>query len=116
MTLRVGGQTVNCGSFWSEKRTPGHSYSHSGDELKADIDPLDPQVKEVEIILTPNPKPVEPLASVERIWGKEVKFSHVPLTRYDLPGTRDGAETSAPATPGSKVANRTDAGDALHRA
>lgn len=84
VTLCVGGQTANCGNFWSAKGTPGHSNSQGGTELKADIDLLDPQVKEAEIILTPNPGPVEPLAGVERIWGKEVKFSHVPLTRYDI--------------------------------
>jgi hypothetical protein len=52
--------------------------------LKADIDALDPQVKEAEVILTPNSGPVEPLAAVQRIWGKEIKFSHLPLARYDI--------------------------------
>lgn len=58
--------------------------SSGGAELAADLDMLDPQIKEAEIILTPNPQPVEHLATVERIWGKEIKFSHIPVTRFDL--------------------------------
>jgi hypothetical protein len=43
--------------------------------LNVDINPLDPQVTEAELVLTPNPKPVEQLATVERIWGRG---NHVP--------------------------------------
>ena len=65
----------------------GDSRSYSGNELTTDLDSVDPQLKEAEIVLTPNARLIErqPMELiVDRIWGKEITFSHVPLTRQDI--------------------------------
>jgi hypothetical protein len=81
-TLKVDDQTYPLGTVWCEKRPNGHTYS--GRELSVDIDSLNPQVKEAEIVLTPNPRSIEHLPTVQRIWGKPVVFRQIPLTRQDL--------------------------------
>jgi hypothetical protein len=53
--------------------------------MTVNLDSLDPQIKEAEILLTPNPKAVESYAGVDRIWGKDIILRHVPLSRQDLP-------------------------------
>lgn len=35
------------------------------------------------MILTPNPKAAEPRTGVDVIWGKEIVFRNVPVTRQD---------------------------------
>jgi hypothetical protein len=35
-------------------------------------------------VLTPEPTAVESWPGVDRIWGKEIVLSHIPLTRQDL--------------------------------
>jgi len=85
VTLRLAGKSFKCGSLMSWKSADGTTSSSSGGELKADLDSLDPQIKEAEIVMTPNPQAVESRAGIDRIWGKDIVFSHVPLTRQDLP-------------------------------
>ena len=77
-------------------RTTNGSSGGSG-PLSADIGTLDPQIKEAEIHLTPNPKAVEYRPGIDRIWGKEIVFSHVPLSRQDLAGATPAEATNAPA-------------------
>jgi hypothetical protein len=76
-------------------------------DLTTNIGALDPQVKEAEIVLTPNPKAIESVPTVDRIWGKEIVFSHVPLSRQDLEAAKR-VETNAtgvsPLNPGGSVA------------
>lgn len=94
VALRISGQTTPCGQLWSAKRGTGRTGS--GGELTAELVRVEPELKEAEIILTPNPTPVEPFAFVDRIWGREVVFSHVPLIRQDVPGA-ESVETRSPA-------------------
>jgi serine/threonine protein kinase len=84
VALRIDGQTIPCGQLWSTKR--GSGRTGSGEELTAELNQVAPDVKQADIVLTPNPTPVEPYAFVDRIWGREVVFSHVPLIRQDVPG------------------------------
>jgi hypothetical protein len=84
VALRIGGQTVPCGQLWSIKRPKGGASS--GGELTAELNQVAPDIREAEIILTPNPTPVEPYAFVDRIWGREVVLNQVPLIRQDVPG------------------------------
>ncbi len=89
VTLHVGGQIIAYGSQWTEKHLEGKAESTRGNsnwELTADIGPLDPQVKEAEIVLAPDPKAIESNPGVTRIWGKDIILPHVPLTRQDLSG------------------------------
>jgi serine/threonine protein kinase len=89
--VRLAGQDHHGGGFWIAANTGGTS------EHAIVIDRLDPQVREAEVILKPNPKLVESCPDITRIWGKEIVFKHVPLVRYDLPGTPPVAEESLEA-------------------
>ena len=90
VTLRLAGQTIPCGKLFEVKTATGHGTQSAGNgsDLTADIGPLDLQIKEAEILLTPNPKAVEEYPYVDRIWGKEIVIRHVPLSRQDLYGAR----------------------------
>ena len=68
--------------MWSIQTAHGGSYS--GEELTVDIARPAAEIKTADIILTPNPNPIEHMASVERIWGGQIVFSNVPLKRLDL--------------------------------
>jgi serine/threonine protein kinase len=82
VALQMGDQTIPCGTFWAVKTAQGSSYG--GQELTVELDRLAPEIKTADIVLTPNPKPVEERGSVDRIWGKEVFFRQVRLIRQDL--------------------------------
>ena len=82
VALRIGGQTIACGSLWAVQTS--HGETCSGLEQSADLALPAAPIKEADIILTPNPKAIEHMPSVERIWGGQIVFSNVPLKRLDL--------------------------------
>ena len=87
VALQAGGKTIPCGgdrSLWAAKRAGGQICFASGTDLTKTIEPLPSDIEEADVILTPNPQPVETVAGVDRIWGKTVVFSRVPLVRQDL--------------------------------
>jgi hypothetical protein len=86
VTLRLAGESIPCGSLLNN-RTTEHSM-RSGDQLVADLDMPNPQIKEADLILTPNPRLIEAFPGVTNVWGKEIVFNHVPLMRQDLDGTK----------------------------
>jgi serine/threonine protein kinase/LysM repeat protein len=94
VALRIGGQTIPCGQLWATK--PDNGQTSSGGELTVDLARPAPEIKETEIILTPNPKPIEQIASVNRIWGGRIVFSQVPISRQDLPGASQIETASVP--------------------
>jgi serine/threonine protein kinase len=94
VTLRLAGQTLRCGKLFSVKTA--NRGSSGSQELTVAIESLDPQIKEAEILLTPNPKAVEEYPYVDRIWGKEIVLSNVPLSRQDLYGAKSLKVTSVP--------------------
>jgi tRNA A-37 threonylcarbamoyl transferase component Bud32 len=112
VTLRLAGQTNPCGSLWAVAIKGGSTRSLRA--LTADIGTLDPQIKEVEIVLTPYPRGVESQPGIDRIWGKEIVFRHVPLLRQDLPAAKQAETNSVPEiktmnrqeTPGTGMARR----------
>jgi hypothetical protein len=85
VTLRINGQTYECGSVLSIPIKNGRVGGPNG--ASADIDPVDPRIKTAEVVLTPNSHAAEPYSGVDWIWGKEIVLPNVPLTRLDLPGT-----------------------------
>jgi hypothetical protein len=100
VTLRIAGQTIPCGKLFAVEtlKVPMGTLGAGGDkELTADIGTLDAQIKEAEIVLTPNPKAVEEYPYVDRIWGKEIILNHVPLSRQDLYGAKPVKATTSPA-------------------
>jgi hypothetical protein len=84
VALRVAGKTVPCGAIWAAKGADGRIVPRSGETLIRELPPLDPDVAEAVVVLTPNPVLIEHVAAVDRIWGREVTFSRVPLKRQDL--------------------------------
>jgi tRNA A-37 threonylcarbamoyl transferase component Bud32 len=85
LTLRIDGQDYACGSILSVPTRNGRTSGPNG--ASADVDSVDPKTKTAEIVLTPNSQAVERYSGVEWIWGSEIIFTNVPLTRYDLRGT-----------------------------
>ena len=96
VNLRIAGQAVKCGDLWAVAIPNGSSGD--GGEFSANIEPLDPRIKEAEIVLTPNPRAMESHPDIDRIWGREIVFSHVPLSRQDL-------SAAAPAEPAGAQTN-----------
>ena len=105
VTLRLAGKSYKCGSLMSWKSADRTTSSSSGGELKTDLDSLDPQIKEAEIVMTPNPQAVESRAGIDQIWGKDIVFSHVPLMRQDLPGAVTVETTNPPVASASGAAS-----------
>jgi tRNA A-37 threonylcarbamoyl transferase component Bud32 len=87
VAIRIAGQTIPCGQIWVHKGADGRMRQTSGTELTAEIRPLTPEVQTADVIFTPNPERVESMPSVDRIWGGEIVFTEVSLTRQDLPAT-----------------------------
>ncbi len=100
VTLRLAGQIIKCGNLFEVKTVTGRGTRGSGNdrELTVEIEPLYPQIKVAEILLTPNPKAVEEYPYVDRIWGKEIVLSHVPLSRQDLYGATRVVPATVPAS------------------
>ena len=99
VTLRIGGQSIKCGSLkgWAITNETGSiSMTHDNTVLTAALDSLDPDVHEADIVLTPNPKLLEgtPLG-VDQIWGKEIVITNIPIKRED---TESETFTSASPT------------------
>ena len=90
IALRLSGQTIPCGQFWAHRPTVGvppnvdMGWTCTNEELTVDLPRPGPEVKQANVVLTPNPQPLERVATVDRIWGKEIIFRDVPLNRQDL--------------------------------
>jgi serine/threonine protein kinase/LysM repeat protein len=82
VAMRIGGQTIACGSLWAVQTS--HGETCSGIEQSADLALPAADIKAADIILTPDSKPIEHMPSVERVWGGQIVFSNVPLKRLDL--------------------------------
>jgi serine/threonine protein kinase len=111
VTLRIAGQSINCGSLkgWAYTNETGSiTRATSGDGvLKAKLDSLDPNVRNADIVFIPNPKILDDTQpGVDQIWGKEIVIPKVAIKREDIdsqasaviaPSTEshDGPETSA---------------------
>jgi len=85
VTLHAGAQSIPCGPLWASKEWNSDSQigDRGGQQLTTALSPLSPDIKEAEIVLTPNPKPIENVGHVDQIWGQPIVFHHVPLTRQD---------------------------------
>jgi serine/threonine protein kinase len=117
VALQVGGQTVRCQPLWGCKLPDGRENS-GGTQLTVDLAPLDPAIKDANIILTPNPRTVDEIAVIDRIWGKTVIFNHVPLTRQDVSRTLPtrSAKAISPLTFGPVIEREIFVNDTLTNA
>ena len=97
VTLRVGDRSIPGGKLWASIQGSADRQidSRSGQDVTIALAPLGPEISEGSIILTPNPQYVEHLGSVERIWGKEIVFRRVPLTRQDVPKETSSVDRSS---------------------
>ena len=80
VSLRLADQTIPCGPLWALRANKGGS--NSDPILTVDIPAIGPEVKEAEVILTPNPQLIELRPDSDRFWGEEVRF-RVGLRRLD---------------------------------
>jgi hypothetical protein len=94
VTLLAGDQTVACGTLWAVNMSGGGSSS--GEEMVMELDRLDPGIMAADVVLTPNPMPVEQRTSVDRIWGREIVFHQVRLIRQDLGETTAFSDPTVP--------------------
>jgi hypothetical protein len=87
VTLHLSRRSYECGTLFIVGRHTSlgsiATYRSSSPKV-VDISALETNVTEAEIVLTPNPSAVESFAEVDRIWGKPIVISHIPLKRYDL--------------------------------
>lgn len=88
VVLRLDGKDYHAGYLWRAMPTAG-SYVGSGVELSADIDALPPEVRNVDVLLNPNPRLLDSVVGVDKIWGKGVVFRRMPLVRHDLAAKKD---------------------------
>jgi hypothetical protein len=84
VSLRIDGQTNRCdkGLFRVLKQDGFRTSDPLG--LTVELDSFGSNIKTADVILTPNPQAVERFTEADRIWGKEIMFTNVPLTRLDL--------------------------------
>jgi len=83
VTLQLGDRTVKVGHVRSGKNPDGSLFLDSR-ERNVEMGPLDRELVEANVVLTPNPKWVEEDVGIDRIWGKVVEFKGVKLERQDL--------------------------------
>ncbi len=84
--LGFGGQVHPLNQLWYYRQ--GNSSSGSGRLLQRHFPSLPDDLAQVDIILRPNPQHIEHKSQVDHIWGREIIFEDVPITRYDqAPGT-----------------------------
>jgi hypothetical protein len=79
------GQSIKLGHVWrwiSQNRNgSGGGGNH---QLQAIIDKLDPTILSADIVLTPDPSPIEQRPEVSEIWGKKTVIKNVEMERLDL--------------------------------
>ncbi len=85
VTLCLGREKYPCGQIRVVKLKDGFSRRGSS-ELKVEIGPVDPVIKDATILLTPNPGLMELYPGVDFIWGGTIEFSKVPVKRQDQNG------------------------------
>ncbi len=81
VSLRVGDQTIPCGSVWAV--TTKERSSQGNNVLSADIAPIDAEVRVADVVLIPNAKLIELQPGIDRFWGDEIVFRNVALRRLD---------------------------------
>jgi hypothetical protein len=86
VTVIAGDQKIDFGSIFTGKTEANSSTSSLGSPRS--IKSLPPDVKSIDVLLTPDPKNAERFVGVERIWGVEHKIENVKLERFDLQPTQ----------------------------
>jgi predicted Ser/Thr protein kinase len=86
VTLRIGGQSIKCGTLkaWAWNDNGSRASTTGNNVLETDLDSLAPQIQEADVVLDPDLQAIESAPTVDRIWGHETVISHVPLKRDDL--------------------------------
>jgi hypothetical protein len=82
VTVMAGDQKIDYGSIFTGRT--GNNASSSSMTGSHVIKSLAPDVRSIDILLTPDPKNAERFVGVEQIWGVEHKIENVKLERSDL--------------------------------
>lgn len=78
VVMRAGEREIPLGTHSGRQQLP----SETEHWLR---EPLPPEVRTVDLVLTPNPQAAERYIEVREIWGAPVTLEDVPITRGDLP-------------------------------
>lgn len=78
VAVRVGGQTLEMGAMWVSRD------GSSNLQMEKAIESLDPGVTIADVLLTPNPAPIERRPEVKEIWGAPIELRGERLERLDL--------------------------------
>lgn len=90
VSARLHDQSLPFGGQWSVN--DAGSQRSGSNPLTAVVETLDPDIRQADILFTPNPRHIEHLPEVSEIWGKQIILRGVPLERLDLETIeRDGA-------------------------
>lgn len=81
VTAIAGEQKINVGQFILV--STGNSRTSSTSD-RARMKSLPPEIKTIDLLLTPDPTRAEPMLEIEEIWGRELKIEGIPLDRADL--------------------------------
>jgi hypothetical protein len=80
--LLPSGQKISFGRIMFGRLGRGTASSYSD---QVNIKALPPEVKSIDLLLTPDPKGAEEFTGLGKIWGGEHKIEQVPLERFDTP-------------------------------
>jgi hypothetical protein len=81
VSMRLAGESIACGSLWAVKS--GNGRTSGGNILSAALPPIGADVKDADVVLTPNPRPIELRPEVDRFWGDEIVFRNVSIRRLE---------------------------------
>lgn len=82
--LVVANERVQCGRL-TAYRSPDRRLTGFGERSFSTIlkTAPGPEIRHVDVVLTPNPKWIESVVSVQAIWGKPTLIQNIPLNRQD---------------------------------
>jgi hypothetical protein len=89
VALRIDGRTITCGTlYWAEvsTRLQGRNQilgTQGATDFTAVLPTIGPDLNDADVVLTPNPKPIELWPFVDEYWGEEIVIRKVPLRRLD---------------------------------
>jgi hypothetical protein len=81
VTAVVAGKPVKLGEPWAVQN--GTMFTTTAN-FETVVPALDPSLRAVDLILTPNPRAIEHRPEVSEIWGKKLVLEKVPLERLDV--------------------------------
>lgn len=117
VSLRIAGQTLPCGALWAATaKVPGTDdfrSTQSDTVFNVQLPPIGADVKDADVILTPNPNPIELTPALQEFWGGEIILEKVPFRRLDMTPKEQPEAASASNNEIEQVGESIQVGDSL---